>query len=166
MTDIRFAPSLATSSTQRGSKRLCTPRAARILLAAIVIGAVGFSFVSVDVSASSRAVSNAGSELTRLLRFMAVIKGGMALGAVGAVLWRLGSHVSLGRFVTYGTCCALMAAGPGLIWGMAQVGLGALLLHGGLLALLVLLWCDPAIPVRLETALAARRANSREHARF
>lgn len=166
MTDIRFARPFAISSPQREPQRLCTPRTARILLASIVIGAVGLSFALVDAPASSRAVANAGNELTRLLRFMAVIKGGMALGAVGAVLWRLGSDVSLGRFVTYGACCAAMAAGPGLIWGMAHVGLGALLLHGGLLALLILLWRDPAIPVRLETALAARRSHGREHARF
>ncbi len=159
MTDIRFASSLATSSTQREPQRLCTPRAARILLASIVIGAVGLSFALVDVPASSRAVANAGNELTRLLRFMAVIKGGIALGAVGAVLWRLGSDVSPGRFVAYGACCAVMAAGPGLIWDMAHVGLGAVLLHGGLFALLVLLWRDPAIPVRLEAALARHRAN-------
>ncbi len=165
MTDIRFSYAMTPSVTQRDRQPWLTSRVSRIALALIVIGAVGSSFALVDVPASSRAVANAGNELTRLLRFMAVIKGGMALAAVGAVLWRLGSDVSLGRFVTYGTCCAAMAAGPGLIWGMAHVGLGALLLHGGLFALLVLLWCDPAIPVRLETALAARRAHGREQAR-
>ena len=125
----------------------------------IVIGAVGTSFEWVDGPATSSAVMNAGSELTRLLRFMAVIKGVFALGAVSAVLWRLGSRVSLGRFVTYGVCCAVMVTGPGLIWSMAHVGLGALLLHGGLFALLVLLWRDPAIPVRLEAALAQHRSS-------
>ena len=158
MTDVRLAHAMTLPVTLRDRRPWLTPRLSRIAMALIVLVAVGLSFALVDAPATSRAVANAGTELTRLLRFMAVIKGGMALGALGAVLWRLGSDVSAGRFVTYGTCCAVMAAGPGLIWGMAHVGLGALLLHGGLVALLVLLWRDPAIPVRLEAALALRRA--------
>ena len=160
MTDVPFSYATTPSLTLRDRQRWLTPRLSRIAMALVVLGAVGLSFALVDASATSRAVANAGSELTRLLRFMAVIKGLFALGAVGAVLWRLGSDVSLPRFVTYGACCAAMVAGPGLIWSMAHVGLGALLLHGGLVAVLVLLWRDPAIPVRLEAALAMRRAAS------
>ncbi len=160
MTDVQFSHAMTPSVIRRDRARGLTSRVSRIAMALIVIGAVGLSFALVDDAATSRAVANAGSELTRLLRFMAVIKSLFAVAAVGAVLWRLGSDVSLGRFVTYGVCCAAMVAGPGLIWGMAHVGLGALLLHGGLIALLILLWRDPAIPVRLEAALATRRAAS------
>ena len=159
MTDVRLAHAMTLSGTLRERRQWLTPRLARSAIAVIVAGAVGLSFALGDAPATSRAVADAGPELTRLLRFMAVIKGGFALGALSAVLWRLGSDVSPGRFVTYGACCAVMAAGPGLIWAMAHVGLGALLLHGGLVALLVLLWCDPAIPARLEAALASRRAS-------
>ena len=158
MTDVRFSRAIMPTVVLRDRQRWLTPRGSRISMALIVAGAVGLSFALVDASATSRAVANAGGELTRLLRFMAVIKGVLALGAVGALLWRLGSEISLGRFATYSACCAAMVAGPGLIWSMAHVGLGALLLHGGLIALLVLLWCDPAIPTRLEAALAMRRA--------
>ena len=160
MTDVPFSHAMTPSVALRDRQRWLSPRLSRITMALIVIGAVGLSFALVDAPVTSRAVANAGSDLTRLLRFMAVIKGVFALAAVGAVLWRLGSDVSLGRFATYGACCAVMAAGPGLIWSMAHVGLGALLLHGGLVALLILLWCDPAISARLEAALAARRATS------
>ncbi len=157
MTDVGFLPSLAVSRTRRNPRRVLTPRLSRILLASLVIGTAGLSFAWVDAEATSRAVMQEGSELTRLLRFMAAVKGVLALGAVGAVLWRLGSAIGLGRFVAYGACCAVMVTGPGLIWGMAHVGLGALLLHGGLFGLIVLLWRDPAVPVRLEAALARRR---------
>ena len=50
-----------------------------------------------------------------------------------------------------------MAAGPGLIWGMVHLRLGALLLHGGLIALVVLLWRDGATSQRLAELVAARR---------
>ena len=158
MTDIRLTHAVTLSRTQRDRQRRLTPRLSRVGMALIVIAAIGLSFALTDALATSRAVANAGTDLTRLLRFMAVIKGAMALGAVGALFWRLGSDVSLGRFVAYGACCAGMVAGPGLIWGMVHVGLGALLLHGGLIVLLVLLWRDPVVPVRLEAALASRRA--------
>jgi hypothetical protein len=51
-----------------------------------------------------------------------------------------------------------MAAGPGLIWQMAYVRTGALLLHAGLFAALILLWRDPAMGARLGAMVAARRA--------
>ena len=44
--------------------------------------------------------------------------------------------------------CTLMAAGPGLIWAMAHVALGAALLHGGLLLLILLGWADGGLPLR------------------
>lgn len=51
-----------------------------------------------------------------------------------------------------------MMAGPGLIWGLAHIGLGALLLHAGLAATLILLWCDPQVGTRLATLVAMHRA--------
>ena len=51
-----------------------------------------------------------------------------------------------------------MAAGPVLIFEMAQIRLGALLLHAGLLAAALLLWRDPAVSARLGALVARRRA--------
>ncbi len=158
MTDVRLPNAGVFAESPRDRPRWLTPPLSRISIALLGVGAVGLSFALTDAPAASRAVADAGVELTRLLRFMAVIKGAMALAAVGALFWRLGSEVSLGRFVAYGACCTAMVAGPGLIWDMAHVGLGALLLHGGLIAVIILLWRDPAVPVRLQAALAARRA--------
>ena len=106
---------------------------------------------------TARAVSSAGGELTQLLRFMALLKASLALGAVAVVLWRFGVAASAPWLIAYLVSAAAMAAGPGLIWGMAHVGLGALLLHGGLLATLLLTWRDPAVATRLGEALATRR---------
>jgi hypothetical protein len=41
---------------------------------------------------------------------------------------------------------------------MAHVGLGAVLLHGGLLAAILLLWRDKVTGMRLQAVITARRA--------
>jgi hypothetical protein len=97
------------------------------------------------------------ADLVRLLRFMAAVKAVLALGAAGAVVWRLGVGVTLPWFAAYALAGAAMAAGPGVIWGMAHVGLGAVLLHGGLAGTVLLLWRDQAAAGRLAAILAARR---------
>ena len=110
------------------------------------------------VHEASQAAHAAGPELTHLLRAMAGLKMLFAGAAVGAIAWRLQAPAGWGRLAAYGLACSAMAAGPGLIWDMAYLRLGALLLHGGLLASVVLLWRDPATAARLHQAIAARRA--------
>ncbi len=103
------------------------------------------------------AAAHAGDALTRLLRFMAVVKAGIALAACAAMLWRLGAAITLPWFTAYAVSAAAMAAGPGLIWGMVHVGLGAMLLHGGLIGTILLFWQDKAVGDRLAAVVAARR---------
>ena len=43
-----------------------------------------------------------------------------------------------------------MAAAPGLIWSMAHVVAGAVLLHGGLVLVAVLFWTDGGSPAMLQ----------------
>ena len=86
----------------------------------------------------------AGSELLLLMRFMAGVKAAMALGAVALVWWRMGAPVGRGTAAAYVVAAAVMAAGPGLIWDMQHVALGAIAVHGGLSALLVAGWMDRA----------------------
>jgi hypothetical protein len=93
-----------------------------------------------------------------LLRAMAGLKAGMALAVTSVILWRVGSPASAPRIIAYATAIVLMAAGPGLIWTLAHVGLGAAMLHGGLLMAIVLLWRDRAVGERLGTIVSARRA--------
>lgn len=88
---------------------------------------------------------------------MAAIKGGIAIAGSAVVLWRLGAAISPPWLAAYAITCASMALGPGLIWSMSHVVLGALLLHGGLFATMILLWRDPAVGARLADMVAARR---------
>ncbi len=128
------------------------------LLMAVIVGAaiiVGYFITSPDVAA--HAAAQAGPELTRLMRGMAAIKTLLAIAAGAAVFWRLGAPASLPWFAAYSLTCAAMASGPGVIWNMEYLRTGALLLHGGLFASVVLLWRDPAMSQRLEAAVAARR---------
>lgn len=127
-----------------------------LLLAALAAGA-GWAIYATGATDSAEAMVRAGGELTRLLRFMALLKAAMATGALVAVWWRLARPATLGWLLTYLATGAAMAAGPVLIWGMAHVGLGSLLLHGGLFATLVALWRDPAVAARLGAMVEARR---------
>lgn len=83
-------------------------------------------------------------ELATLLRFMAVVKAGMALGAAALLGWRFGSPVRPAIGLGYVAGASGMAAGAGLIWQLGHIGAGALLVHGGLLALAGLAWLDRA----------------------
>ena len=102
-------------------------------------------------------------ELATLLRFMAVVKAGMALGAAALVGWRMGSPVRPMAALGYIAGTAGMAAGAGLIWQLGHIGAGALLVHGGLLALAGIAWVDragwdqaaSAIPVSMRSRRSA-----------
>jgi hypothetical protein len=126
-----------------------------IMAAGLIAG-----FLATGTQATNLAILHDGGGLTRLMRFMAAIKLVIAIAGAAAVLWRLGVAISLPLFGVYAVSCAAMAAGPGLIWDMVHVGLGALLLHGGLFATIVLVWRDPAVAARLADMVAARRRHT------
>jgi hypothetical protein len=88
---------------------------------------------------------------------MAALKMLFAGAASAAVLWRLGAPMSLMRWSGYALAAAAAWAGPGLIWGLAHVVMGAALLHGGLIAMAALLWRDPATRTHLAGMVARRR---------
>jgi hypothetical protein len=140
---------------------LAWPSIGRGVLVLAVAGGLAAGLLASDGVLSAQAVALSGPDLTRLLRAMAAIKAVMALAALGVVWWRLGVPVGAIRLAGYATSCAAMAAGPGLIWQMVHVGWGAALLHGGLLAAVLLLWRDPATSGRLAVLVAARRGVGR-----
>ena len=148
---------LAPTFARRERAMDLRPLVARGLVALAVAAAIGAALLYAGPQAAA-AVDEAGGDLTALLRAMAALKALMAAGLIAAVLWRLGAPVGVPRLTGYGMASAAMAAGPPLIWSMAHVGLGALLLHGGLLAGLLLLWFDPATATRLSAALVRRRS--------
>ncbi len=147
-TAVQIAPARAA---------IFTPGLRRVGLLAVIAAGLAAGFLATGGHATTTAIGHDGAALTRLMRFMAAIKGGIAIAASAAVLWRLGVAISLPWFAAYAAACAAMAAGPGLIWSMAHAGLGALLLHGGLFATILLVWRDPAVSGRLAAIVDARR---------
>jgi len=133
-----------------------SPAMARGILLLVIAAAAAAGAIDAAAPASSVAVAHAGADLTRLLRFMAVLKAAIAVTAAAVVFWRLGAAITLPWFAAYAAACAAMAAGPGVIWAMVHVGLGAVLLHGGLLAVILLLWRDPGTAGRLQAILLRR----------
>ena len=110
----------------------------RPVLATAVLGAAATALLSgADPSA-------ADPELLVLLRFMAVVKAAMALGAAVLVAWRLGWPVRIAMVLGYVVATSSMAGGAGLIWQLGHVGVGAVLVHGGLAALIAVGWLDRA----------------------
>ena len=135
-----------------GQARLRPPVARLALLGAVAgAGALG-------VLAGGDA---AGSDLLVLMRFMAGVKAAMALGAVALVWWRMGAPMGRGMAAAYVVSAAVMAAGPGLIWDMQHVVLGAVAVHGGLSALMVAGWLDRAAWNGALGAAVARRRLAR-----
>ena len=148
----------ASSCTAPAGARALSPSIARALLALLIAASLAAGLLATGTEASASAVALAGADLTHLLRAMALLKALMATGMVAAVMWRLGSPVTLAWWAAYALACAGAAAGPVLIWRMAYVSAGALTLHVGLLTALILLWRDPAVGARLAMMIAARRA--------
>jgi hypothetical protein len=143
----------------RPAVRLDTLPAIAVAAATLLAGIAGFYLT--DASAAREAASAAGTDLVRLLRFMTAMKAGLAAGAIAAVLWRLQGAAPGALIVAYAAACAAMAVGVGLMWRIAEVGMGATALHAGLFAAVVLLFCDPAVGQRLKTEIALQRARLR-----
>jgi len=124
-----------------------------MLLAVIALACAGGMLVT-DSATTSGLIASAGRDWANLLRAMAVLKLLFAGAATAAVLWRLGAPISVTRWGGYALSAGAAWAGPGLIWGLAHILLGTLLLHGGLIATAVLVWHDPATRVRLSEIIA------------
>ena len=123
-------------SLQRSPTILAAQSRWRLALAAGVLGAGALALAT-----------QAGPhdpELATLLRFMAVVKAGMALGAAALLGWRFGSPMRAATGLAYIAGASSMAAGAGLIWQLGHVGAGAVLVHGGFVALVGLAWMDRA----------------------
>jgi hypothetical protein len=159
MTIALARPAAWTSSV---TQPVSTARARWALLVVVAAAAVG-GFCFGDGQATARAITEAGPELTRLLRGMALLKAALGAAAVAGVLFRLAAPVSRLRFTGYALACAAMAVGVGLIWQMAFLRSGAFLLHAGLLVAVVMLFRDPAVGALLAERIAARRARPARH---
>ncbi len=133
-----------------------SPAAARAAVLLVVLAAAVAGFMATDAQTVARTMA-LDPELARLLRAMAVLKMAAAAAATAGIAWRLGSTATPGWLAAYALALAATWAGPGLIWDLAHLRLGALLLHGGLAGALVLLWRDPVAGARLAAIVDARR---------
>ncbi len=82
--------------------------------------------------------------LLTLLRFMAVMKGGLALGAAWALMGRWRRPMQNPARGAYLIGLAALIAGPPPIWAGTHVLAGAVLVHAGLALLAVTAWRDRA----------------------
>jgi hypothetical protein len=154
LTSVEAKTRAGSGAVRQSSARARRQDASKALWAAVpavvVLGAAA-GFVATPHAVALHAEAAAGEELTRLLRMMAGLKLAIVLGAAFLAGWRLRYPVAPVRAGGFLASLAAMAAGPGLIWGMAHVVAGAALLHGGMLCFLLLLWRDPGSPRMLPT---------------
>ena len=147
---MSLSPSRANLShanlSRAGWRASAVPYRAVLLAVTVVAATAGFTLTGVE--ASHAAVRNAGSELVHLLRMMALLKVGLAAAATWLADWRLRQPLAPRLAGAYLAAAGLMAMGPGLIWDMAHVVLGAVLLHAGLAMLIVLACTDGGVAWR------------------
>ena len=84
----------------------------------------------------------ADPELARVLRFMAAVKGGVALVALTLLGLRLGGPVAPARAIGYLLAGAGLAAAPTLIWQLTWIGSAAILFYASMSVLVMLGWRD------------------------
>jgi hypothetical protein len=149
-----------TPSARAGSHHgFAAPVVAKTLFLAVVVAAFAGGLLATDRATTARLIASEGGDWANLLRAMAALKMLFAGAASAAVLWRLGAPISAMRWGGYALAAAAAWAGPGLIWGLAHIPVGAVLLHAGLIAMAVLIWRDPATRVCLSAVVARRRAD-------
>ncbi|SFM80671.1 hypothetical protein [Methylobacterium pseudosasicola] len=125
-----------SAATDRVAGRLRPARGALCLLTALAVLGAG--------AASVRAPGTAiDPDLVRVIRFMALIKGGFALAAFAACLWRLARPAAPWRTAIYVAGPPLMAAGAIGLWSVQGVPFAATGLHLGMLAVLAAALTDP-----------------------
>ena len=88
------------------------------------------------------APSTIEADLARLLRGMALLKGSIALAAVGVLLWRFGHPTPPRMAAAYIAGAALIAGASVLIWQLVHIPAAAIAFHVGEFTLLIAAWRD------------------------
>jgi len=115
------------AATGRGASLPRPGRTALVLLTVAVLAIAG--------AAAARApVTRLDPDLVRVIRFMALIKGGLALAAVAACFWRLARPAGPWRTAIYVVGPPAMAGASIALGALLSPALAAASLHLGLLA--------------------------------
>jgi hypothetical protein len=93
-----------------------------------------------SILAASRAAFTASSTGVPLLRGMAVIKGMIAIAAVGAVFWRMGWRVSRAGAAAYLVASWALTGSTMIIWQLSFIVPAALVFHAAALSMLLISW--------------------------
>ncbi len=132
-------------------------RSGLAILAAVAIISLVVGLAPWDMTAS-QAVVQADPDLAKLMRFMAAIKGLMALGALALIGWRFGYDATPRTQLAYLLTGALLMAGTGFIWRIDTVVEGAVAFHLGLGLLIALACLDKGGHQAVSSIVAVRRA--------
>jgi hypothetical protein len=81
--------------------------------------------------------TQADPALARLLRGMALIKGGIVFAALAAVVWRFGRPVSKPGAAVYLFGSWIMVGSTMLIWQLSWIPAAAILFHAAALSMLL-----------------------------
>ncbi|MCJ2019897.1 hypothetical protein [Methylobacterium sp. E-065] len=140
----------AAAVTGRGASLPRPGRTALVLLTVAVLAIAG--------AAAARApVTRLDPDLVRVIRFMALIKGGLALAAVAACFWRLARPAGPWRTAIYVVGPPAMAGASIALGAVLSPALAAAALHLGLLAVVAAALTDRDF---IPDLLLRRRAGS------
>ena len=131
-----FRTALRASSKAASPDSTFHPLALRALL---LFGVVAAGVLAIGLSAEATSLA-AEPSLVRLLRGMALIKGGIALLAVVLSAWRFGRPLSSPAAAGYLVGTWSLCAATTLIWDLRFIPAAALVFHVAMVGLLALAW--------------------------
>ena len=108
----------------------------------VLIGGVALAVVLAEAVASGPFVPGVDADLLRLMRAMALIKGGFAVVAAALCYWRLARPMPFWRASASVGGTWIMAAGAVAIWHMRYLGPASIGLHGAMFGLIFLSLTD------------------------
>jgi len=115
-------------------------REARTMLQTLTVAACALSIGVAGWIGDPSGYLETDLALAHVLRAMAVIKGMVALAAVGAVLWRFGWPVSKPIAFGYVVGSSVLAGSTMLIWQLSFIPLAAVLFHVAAASMLIIGW--------------------------
>lgn len=142
------SPHRSASSSRSTAATLCVDPAharydaARVCVAAAILGATALSILLAAALAQRAPVVARDAELLQLLRFMALVKGAMVAAALALLVWRTRWPLGPPLAAIYGLTCCVAAAAVILIAHGAWVGPAALTFHAAELSFVFAAWRD------------------------